>query len=755
MLNTLRRIVQEVNAAQDLAQALAIIVSRVKAAMSVDVCSVYLLDAVRDEYVLKATDGLNPEAIDTVRLARGEGLISVVGASEEPLNLENAPAHPRYRFVAETGEERFYGFLGVPIIQHRKVMGVLVVRQREQRSFGEDEVALLLTVAAQLAGAIAHAEAIGGLLGPIAPGDDSLSRAIDGLPGAPGVSVGTAVVAYPLADLAAVPDRPAADVALEITAFRQALAATRDDIRVLGERLGTSLSAEERALFDAYQLMLGSESLEEKTVERIQAGLWAPAALRETILEHARVFDAMEDTYLRERAQDVRDLGRRILVRLQNEVREREEWPEATILVGEEISATMLTEVPVERLVGVVSVRGSSSSHVAILARALGIPSVVGASDLPVSRIDGSEVVIDGYRGRLYVSPSDQVRTEYQRLAREEQELAAELVELRELPAVTRDGIRVPLYANTGLLSDVSRSIEHGAEGVGLYRTEFPFMIRTRFPGEEEQRRIYREVLEAFAPRPVTVRTLDIGGDKMLSYFPIHEDNPFLGWRGIRVTLDHPEIFIVQIRAILRASAGLGNLRLLLPMVSDVAEVDAALRIVRRVHQELRGAGEDIVMPQVGVMIEVPSTLYQIDSLAPRVDFFSVGTNDLTQYMLAVDRNNTRVASLYDSLHPAVLRALTQVVLTAQRCNKPVGVCGEMAGDPAAVILLLGMGVANLSATVTSLSRVKWVIRNVNIGDARNALDQVLLMEDVRQIRGYLNGLLEEAGVGSLLRAGK
>ena len=262
-------------------------------------------------------------------------------------------------------------------------------------------------------------------------------------------------------------------------------------------------------------------------------------------------------------------------------------------------------------------------------------------------------------------------------------------------------------------------------------------------------------MLEAFAPRPVTIRTLDIGGDKMLPYFPIHEENPFLGWRGIRVTLDHPEIFLIQLRAILRAGAGLGNVRLLLPMISGVGEVDASLRLIHRVYQELIEEGEaPAQLPPVGVMVEVPAAIYQIEALAQRVDFLSIGSNDLTQYMLAVDRNNSRVAPLYDSLHPAVLRALTHAILGAQRCGKPIGVCGEMAGDPVAVILLLGMGVSNLSASVASLPRIKRVIRGFSVAQARNILDQVLLMDDAGEIRAYLDNVLEQAGMGGLVRAG-
>jgi phosphotransferase system enzyme I (PtsP) len=294
-----------------------------------------------------------------------------------------------------------------------------------------------------------------------------------------------------------------------------------------------------------------------------------------------------------------------------------------------------------------------------------------------------------------------------------------------------------------------------GAEGVGLYRTEVPFLIRDRFPGEEEQRRTYRQVLKAFAPAPVTVRTLDVGGDKMLSYFPVVEDNPFLGWRGIRISLDHPEIFLAQVRAIMRASVGLNNLQLLLPMISNVAEIDSALGLIKRAHKELRDDGEDVVFPPVGVMIEVPSTIYQVPAMSQRVDFFSIGTNDLTQYLLAVDRNNAQVAALYDSLHPAVLRAIHQVVRAAHAADRPVSVCGEMAGDPASALLLLGMGIDSLSMSAASLLRVKWAVRSFGLAQMQALLEEADVLEDGAAVRALLHRSLDEAGLGGLVRAGR
>lgn len=756
MLDVLRRIVQEVASARDLNQGLAIIVKRIKQSMAVDVCSVYLADYPEHRHVLMATDGLNPAAVGRVFLNMGEGVVSVVAESAEPLNIDNAPDHPRYRFVAETGEEFYHGFLGVPIIHHRKVLGVLVVRQRDRRKFAEDEVCFLVTIAAQLAGAIAHAEASGGIgrfNGHSEMSDDGI---IDGLAGAPGVGIGVGLVVYPPADLNAVPDRKITDVDAEIIALKIAVAAVQTEIQTLGERLSIHISAEEQALFDAYALMLSSESLVDKMIARIREGNWASGALRDTINEHARVFEDMNEPYLRERADDIRDLGRRILVCLQSSGRRKPPpYPPHTVLVGEEITATMLAEVPRERLVGVVSASGSRSSHVAILARAMGVPAVVGAGDLPVGRMEGRTLVVDGYRGRVYSNPSETVRSEYARLAGEEAQLLAGLQGLRDLPAETPDGVHLPLYANSGLIADVSQSLANGAEGIGLYRTEFPFMIRDRFPGEEEQRRIYRQVLEVFAPRPVVLRTLDVGGDKPLSYFPIQEDNPFLGWRGIRITLDHPEIFLVQLRAMLRASAGLNNLRLLLPMVSQIGEVDEARRLIERAYRELRDQGEDIAMPALGVMVEVPSAVYQAQEIARRVDFLSIGSNDLTQYLLAVDRNNTRVAALYDALHPAVLRAIVQVVEAGHAQGRPVGVCGEMAGDPAAALALLGMGIDNLSMSVASLPPIKWVIRTFPRARARDLLDEVLRCDSAEAARLHLEHALTQAGLGSLVRGGK
>lgn len=756
MLDILRRIVQEVNLAKDLEQALNIIVKRVKNVMSVDVCSVFLINEHDKEYVLMATDGLNADAVGKVRMSETVGLVSLVGKRAEAINIEDAAKNPRYQHFPEASEEDFHGFLGVPIIHHRKVLGVLVIQSSKIQKFNEDDETFLITVAAQLAAAIVHAEASGGISGLKQSNNEKEheSKPIHGLPGAPGVAMGTAIVMYPPADIDAIPDRQISDVENEVKVFDAAVEFVVKDIKNLSERLKDVLPEEDRALFDVYLLMLNSQAISGITRDRIREGNWAAGALRQTIQEHEQVFHEMEDSYLRERADDVRDLGRRVLMQLQDVTQNEIEFPDNAVLIGEDISASMLAEVPTEKLAGVISVRGSRTSHVAILARAMSLPAVMGAIDLPVGKIDGRTIIADGYSGRVFVSPNKKVVKEFQRLIDEEAALSDELTTLRNLPAQTQDGIEISLLANSGLLSDITPSLQSGAEGIGLYRTEFPFMERQKFPSEEEQRGIYRQVLESFHPRPVTLRTLDVGGDKALPYFPITEDNPFLGWRGIRITLDHPEIFLVQVRAMVRASAGLNNLKILLPMISDIAELNEALGLIHQVYGELLEEGEEVVMPEIGVMIEVPSAVYQAGNLARRVDFLSIGTNDLTQYILAVDRNNARVASLYDSLHPAVIRAILQVVESARVHNIPVSVCGEMAGDPIAALLLLAMGIDSLSMSVSSLPRVKWVIRNITRERARQILSEVLLVEDAAGIRKYLNETFEAAGMGGLVRAG-
>jgi phosphotransferase system enzyme I (PtsP) len=555
------------------------------------------------------------------------------------------------------------------------------------------------------------------------------------------------VLLDPLAKLASVPDRHPEDRDAEEIAFRAAIVSSQEELRASSERLVDVLPSDVRELFDVYVMLLGrllgSDSLVADTVERIRAGNWAAGSLRDTIADHARVFEHMEDPYLQARAE----IGQRILLQLQSGLKESRQYPERCILVADSVGITDIAAVPAGRLAGIVCRHGTVLSHTAILAHALGIPVVVSLASMPAGLIEGCTMAVDGDDGRIYVNPSRAVIDTIEQRIADQQALSDRLTGLRNLPAQTPDGVVLSLYANIGLDSDTDAARQSSAEGVGLIRTEYQFLLRDAFPIEEEQYRRYREVLKAFAPKPVTIRTLDVGGDKILSYFPVVEDNSFLGCRGIRFSLAHPEIFLIQLRAMLRANAGLGNLQVLFPMISRVDELDEALDLLACAHRELLEEGQGSAMPKVGIMIEVPSAVFQAKSLADRVDFFSIGTNDLAQYMLAADRTNPQVATPYDTLHPAVLQAIHRVTLDAHERSTSVSVCGEMAGDPAGALVLLGMGIDALSMSPAALLRVKLVIRTFTAKRARALAEEALGLENGREVFDLLNGALEQTGV--------
>jgi phosphotransferase system enzyme I (PtsP) len=755
MLTQLRAIVQEVNAAEDLQSALKIIVHRVRETLQTQVCSVYLLDSDINSNVLMASEGLNPEAVGRVSLEVGEGLVGLVAKHAEPINLRDASLHPSFHYLKETGEENFHAFLGVPIIHHRSVLGVLVVQHEDKRRFDEGEEAFLITLSAQLAGVIAHAEATGAIEGTSPSGQRTSDTIFAGVSGSSGVAIGHVVVVFPPADLTKIPERRARDIDQEIAFFHSCIESVRDDMKSLYSRLAGHVPEEERQLFDVYLHMLDDDALGNEVVARIKLGNWAQGSLAFVAKEHVRTFEKMNDAYLSERALDIKDLCSRVLFYLQQRENVVTEYSDNTILVSEELTPGMLVEVPKDKLRGLVSVKGSGNSHVAILARTMGIPTVMGAVDLPYEKLEGMEVIVDGYKGEVITNPSDQMRERFQNTIEEQNQLIQGLQGLKDLPCETADKHRVSLWVNTGLMTDVMQSLDQGAEGIGLFRTEVPFMLAERFPSEQEQTSIYREQLQAFAPSIVTMRTLDVGGDKSLPYFPIEEANPFLGWRGIRVTLDHPEIFMAQVRAMIRASIGLENLQIMLPMISNVNEVTSAMRLIKKAYRELLQEGHDVKFPPVGVMIELPAAVYQTRALAKLVDFISVGSNDLTQYLLAVDRNNPRVANLYSAFHPAVLAALSSVVKLAQEEGKPVSICGEMAGDPGAAVLLVAMGYDVLSMNASSLLKVKSVIRSITLDVAQDLLEQVMLMDDAQTIRSAVDLTLYNAGVDRLLRSSR
>lgn len=541
-LDTLRRIVQEINASVSLHESLDIMVNQVAEAMKVDVCSIYLLDERNQRYLLMASKGLNPDSVGNVSLHVGEGLVGLVGQREEIVNLENASKHERFAYLPETGEEIYHSFLGVPVMYRRKVMGVLVVQNKEPQDFSEAAESFLVTLCAQLSGVIAHAHAVGNIDVFRKPTSGAAYKTFQGVSGAGGIALGRAIVLYPPADLAAVPDREAEDISDELQLLDQAILSVRTEIQSLDEKMQDSLMSEERALFSVFLRMLDENALPAEIKELIRAGNWAQGAVRRVIDKHISLFAQMEDDYLRERVSDLKDLGRRILASLQEADSSHREISPDSIIIGEEISTAALVELPVDNIAAIVTTEGAANSHMVIVARALGIPTVVGVTELPINTLDDAEMIVDAYQGRVFINPPRRMRQRYKEIQKEEEQIAKDLKQYETRDAITPDGVAVRLYVNTGLMIDVVRGVQRGAKGVGLYRSEIPFMLRDRFPGEEEQRAMYRQQLSHFANKPVTMRTLDIGADKDLPYFSIEEENSALGWRGLRFTLDHPEI---------------------------------------------------------------------------------------------------------------------------------------------------------------------------------------------------------------------
>jgi phosphotransferase system enzyme I (PtsP) len=740
-LAALPRIVSEVDSAPDLDTALNIIVRRTREVMAADVCTVYFTDHDQRHHVFAATDGLPDTLVGQVKAGFGHGLIGQVAESSRPVNLPRVPEDLDREFLEQSGSGRFHAFLGVPVTHRRRVQGVLLVRHRTARRFDDADEAFLSTLAAQLGSAIAIARANGELCKLCRTGP---TRHLDGIAGAPGIALGKGVVLF-AADLQAVPDRVPGNPGSEVERFHQALSLVRAEITRVAATTETYLSPADRALFDAYVLMLDSPELVDTVIQHIHQGNWAPGALREAIETHAQRFDRMEDEYLRERATDIRALGARILSHLQDTAVRPEDSPPDCILIGRQISAIDIGFVPPGRLRGVISAEGSPLAHAAIVARALGIPAVVGLTEFPVAALDNQEIIVDGYSGHVHLRPDPALRQEVAARIEHERELNDALSALHGLPARTTDGLDVTLYTNIGFADDMVQTAAGDSAGIGLFRSELPFMLYERFPSESEQVSLYRQALEAFAPRPVTLRTLDAGGDKPLPYLNTAEPNPALGWRGIRLTLDHPEIFLTQLRAALRADLGIGNLRLLLPMVSDMDDLEQALGLLERAEQQLLEEGFAVRHPAVGIMVEVPAAVYQLDKLAQRVDFLSVGTNDLAQYLLASDRNNPRVSGRLNHCHPALLQALEHIAQTAARAGKPVTVCGEMASEPACALLLLGLGFNALSISAMAIPRVKWAIRSSSAAQLKTLVEKALRLDRSEHIHRMIEQALRDA----------
>ncbi|MCL1068776.1 phosphoenolpyruvate--protein phosphotransferase [Shewanella olleyana] len=743
MLNTLRDITQAVAGASSLDSALNVLVSQTKLAMQTQCCSIYILE--QQHLVLSATDGLASASINNVRMPLSEGLVGLAAEKEEAVNLADAKSHPRFKFFPEVEEEEYRAFLAVPIIFQKQVVGVIVVQQPQPRQFSENEEAFLMTLAAQLAVVVRS------LKNKAAISNVQQQVVFKGISASKGIAIAEAFVLGGAISLAQ-PDIKCSDVDKETFRLKSAMQRCKDIISTLSQRFDREKADDIASIFSALQLLLNEASLGGEYLREVALGWQAESAVSRVSLRYIDQFIAMEDPYLKERASDIRELGQKVLRQLIEPDKLDLAPSKPVILVAKEVDATLLAEFPRGKLAGIVTELGGVNAHAAILARALGVPAIVGVDQVLAANIDDKKLVLNANSGQLLVSPSDAVLHEYHTLISESQAQQRQFSAELSLPAQTIDGHRIQLYLNAGLLSGLSTDMAEGADGIGLYRTEIPFMLHQRFPSEIEQVHVYKQVLSAARDRPVVMRTLDVGGDKPLPYFPINEDNPFLGWRGIRLSLDHPELFLVQLRAMLTANADSAQLRILLPMVSNLDEIDRTLLYLDQAYSELtEELNRTIPKPKIGVMLEVPSLLFQLEDVAKRVDFVSVGSNDLTQYLLAVDRNNPSVSPLFDSFHPGVLRALKWSITDCKRYQLDASICGELAGEPMGALLLVAMGYQKLSMNQGSIARINYLLRRIDKQSLEQLLDKALMLSNGEQVRQLLNEYLNEHGLISIL----
>lgn len=742
LLRRLREIMAEKASAQTRLDKLVTVIA---ANMVAEVCSIYLRRAGKS-LELFATEGLNPGAVHRTRMRSGEGLVGLVAETGEPVNLTDAPNHPRFSYRPETGEDPYHSFLGVPIVRGGQVFGVLTVQNRASRQYAEEEVEALQTVAMVLAEVVAQGVLfnVAELDEPELSPDRPRKFTCEGL--SEGVAVGHVVLHEPRVK---VERMIADDPNSELTRLEDAIGKLRESVDRMLDSSELDLSGESREVIETYRLFAHDAGWRQRMRDAVRTGLTAEAAVERVQDEMRLRVSKMQDPILRERAHDLDDLARRLLRHLSGDGggTRGEDLPQDSVLVARAMGPAELLDYRRDRLVALVLEEAAATSHVAIVARAMGLPMVSSAEGITDAARSGDLIAVDGETGDTHLRPGEDIvhAFEAKRILREHR--AAQFATIRDLPAETKDGVHIKLMMNAGLLLDMPHLQESGADGVGLFRTELQFMIGETMPKLAHQVEFYREVLDAAGDMPVVFRTLDLGGDKVLPYARWErEENPALGWRALRIALDRPALLRYQVRALLAAAAG-KVLRVLLPMVSDVAEFNAARALVDREIERARLLGQR--QPRqvaVGAMLEVPAMVFTLPQLMRSADFVSIGSNDLLSLAFAVDRTNPRVSRRYDMLNPASLTLVRQVVQSATECGGEVSLCGEMAGRPLDAMALIGLGLRTLSMSPGQIGPVKMMIRSLNYAEISQYVEKLCGRTD-HSLRSRLAAFAAERGI--------
>jgi len=743
LLRRLREVMAEPVSAQDRLDKIVVLIA---ANMVAEVCSVYVL-RVDGTLELYATEGLKREAVHQTVLRSDEGLVGLVASEANPINMSEAQDHPAFSYRPETGEEIYHSFLGVPILRAGNTLGVLVVQNRARRTYSEEEEEALQTTAMVLAEMIASGE----LSALAKPGAEPAVRRALHLKGAAlneGIALGHVVLHEPRV---VITNFIADDLPKESKRLATAIETLRADLDRMFEHGDVADAGEHREVLEAYRMFANDRGWVHKLEEAVMTGLTAEAAVERVHSDIRARMLRQTDPYLRERLHDLEDLANRLLRQLlgHDHAPSRESLPENAVLVARMMGPAALLDYDRKRLRGLVLEEGGPTSHVAIVARALGIAAVGEIANATGVVDPGDAIIVDGSTGDVHIRPSPDLESAYVERVRLRARRQLQYLALRDKPCVTKDGETVTLLINAGLVVDLPHISETGAAGIGLFRTEMQFMVASQFPRAGEQQQLYRSVLEAASERPVTFRTLDIGGDKVLPYMRnVEEENPALGWRAIRLGLDRPGLLRSQVRALLRAAAG-RDLRIMFPMIAAVHEFDEAKTLVERELTHLRRHGHKLPdSVDIGTMLEVPSLLFQLDELLERVDFLSVGSNDLVQFFYAVDRGNSRVAGRFDELSPPVLRALKMIADKAKQYGKPVTLCGELASFTLGAMALVGLGYRSLSLVPSAVGPVKAMLLELDAGKTEVLVSSLIARSDgSASIRDKLVAFAEAEGL--------
>ena len=692
--------------------------------------------------ILKATKGLKPEAVGRVTLKLGEGLTGLALKELRPICERQASRNPHYRYFPEIGEEPYESFLAVPILRGQTRIGAMVLQNSAKNYFNEQDIQAFRAITSQLANTIETAKMLMTLDEQQLQGRAGFTvdlKLIKGRVAAGGTALGGSLVL----------DERQRHLSFEslrgrkgkgkygLEDFRRAVEAAERQLEDLQNEIEKKLSDVASLIFTAQILILKDQAFVGEMERRIREGVPPPEAVIDAVEEYSRRFEQLPTPYLREKSHDVRDVGRRLLENLIGGGGPGGSL-EGRVVIAEELLPSDILKMSSQRIAGVVLLSGGVTSHLSILTRSLRIPMVITEESRLLQVRDGTRIFLDADEGNIYIDPAEETIVSLQKREKERREVRQKAEAVLE-ETHTKDGTRVHLLANINLLGDLDTALEAKAEGVGLYRTEFPFIVRSDFPSEEEQLVIYQKLVDKMRGKEVVFRTLDIGGDKVLSYYHhAREENPFLGMRSIRFSLQHRDIFVQQIRAVLRAAKGT-EVRIMFPMISSVDEFREAKGVVRDCLQELRKDKLPHTRKvKIGVMLELPAILEIIDELAHAADFFSIGTNDFVQYMLAVDRTNEKVADFYLPHHPSVLRAFNRIVRAADRHRKDVSICGDMAHDERYVPYFLGIGVRKFSIDPAYFPRIQQAIGRTDLERARRETATLLKRSTVRDTAAFV-----------------